>query len=68
MNLNKGCIEIIIPNISFTYKIEMNLNKGCIEIVEFYHFHPWFYGWTLTRVVLKWRWGIQMDAQITDEP
>ena len=32
MNLNKGCIEIVVRAASGDGIPEMNLNKGCIEI------------------------------------
>ena len=36
MNLNKGCIEIIMLNIQALTQCQMNLNKGCIEIYNGY--------------------------------
>ena len=33
MNLNKGCIEMILVDIWANHKEQMNLNKGCIEII-----------------------------------
>ena len=32
MNLNKGCIEIVMPEEKTQAAERMNLNKGCIEI------------------------------------
>ena len=37
MNLNKGCIEILLLSEYYRYKLQMNLNKGCIEIMELMH-------------------------------
>ena len=33
MNLNKGCIEMIIYDFEVVGRPAMNLNKGCIEII-----------------------------------
>ena len=35
MNLNKGCIEILLQNNYITFLYAMNLNKGCIEISQY---------------------------------
>ena len=43
MNLNKGCIEIVLPTPFYNGWITMNLNKGCIEIVgAFFYIMPVF--------------------------
>ena len=34
MNLNKGCIEMMIANVEVSIQHMMNLNKGCIEMLE----------------------------------
>ena len=34
MNLNKGCIEIIVALDVADGTLKMNLNKGCIEIIK----------------------------------
>ena len=54
MNLNKGCIEIFKIAEILKIDVSMNLNKGCIEIEDGSYESKGAYGWTLTRVVLKW--------------
>ena len=55
MNLNKGCIEIEVSKVKGFDKWMMNLNKGCIEIVTTNSGKMPISGWTLTRVVLKFK-------------
>ena len=38
MNLNKGCIEMIITALINGLANKMNLNKGCIEILNYFLF------------------------------
>ena len=69
MNLNKGCIEIVLCYLKELSLALMNLNKGCIEIMECIFLMLYAYSMNLNKGCIEINVvPLPATGSITDEP